>query len=292
MKKIIALLLTAVLALSICGCSNTENRSVEIETTVVQQDDIDGYEYANFDTYNSYAEDNGLKGTKVYIKGVVKSVFDFAQSCNMSVVSEDEGRWLVSFLGSDYNEVAEDLFDDKEIVCFGEYGGFSDVVLMPVIHIDKIEISGKTYTASDIEEQVTEEPTTMEPTTVKIAEPQTETTNVYTELYSNNDLVLYYVSAEKYKYEDDKAIVNFFVENKTDKVLELSSGLIVLDGISYNKSIMSDEVAANSKGYIDASIENTQNFNPSSIGLTFTYKEPYSSVDTWEKVIVSETKIK
>lgn len=272
--KIISILvaLITIFTFTACGSSSTEDaESTAKETTAAE--DYDGYSYGYFEKYNSYAKDNGLGDTPIYIKGTVKSVFDFKNMCNLSVESEDGGKWLITFIDAPYSDKANGLFDGQEITCFGKYTGYSDIFLMPSIFIDYIMIGVTSYTSYDIVEETTIELTTevQVETEETTTQKQSGTEDSFTKLYSDDNITLYYCSTEKYKYKDNKAVVNFFVENNTDKTLSIISGLIVLDGISYNKSAMSDDVAANSKGYIDATIENTTNFSPKSIGLVFSY---------------------
>ena len=162
MKKILAIGLIFVLVIgTLCSCdveSNNKKPSKEHNTSKVsqKQKDIDGYEYAVYDKFNSYAEDNGLKGTKIYVKGTVKSVIDYADSCELSIKTSDSERWIASFVYASYTDLANELFDEQEVTCFGTYGGYSDAFLMPVIYIDKVQIGSKTYTAEDIEEVLRE----------------------------------------------------------------------------------------------------------------------------------------
>lgn len=165
-----------IVALSIFGCSKSEKNNLEQETTEAYK--RDGYEYADFERFNSYAEDNGLSETKIFIKGTVKSVANFESYCVLSVISEDNGRWACSYINLECTEKIKEIFDEKEIICFGEYRGYSDVFLMPSLVIEKIELNDKIYTAENLkkfQEPTTEaEITTEQPTTKKATEPTTE----------------------------------------------------------------------------------------------------------------------
>ena len=179
MRKILLITLAIITLLTATSCGTTNDVDNDVDSsskqiseteTTEKIEDIDGYSYGYFDKYNSYAEDNGLEDTPIYIKGTVKSVFEYANVCNLSVESEDGGRWLITFLTTNYVDKANELFDEKKITCFGKYQGYSDVFLMPAIFIDEIRMGDEIYTDKDIIEETTTEPPT-EPTT---AEPTTE----------------------------------------------------------------------------------------------------------------------
>lgn len=200
MKRFISVLLVIVIAVSICGCTSSKSTNTETEPTEGYK--RDDYEYADFERFNSYAEDNGLSETKIFIKGTVKSVCDFEDFCVLSVVSEDKGRWACSYLNLEYNEKVDEIFDEKEIVCFGEYRGFSDVFLMPSISIDKIELNDKIYTAENLkrlQEPTTEtEITTEQSTTKKATEPATEkpTENTNKVIFNNMGVKITYTGID------------------------------------------------------------------------------------------------
>lgn len=162
-KKILLTLVVAALAIyaTACGSNNdtssTENNSQISSSTLEKGEkndetnsEIDGYRYADFDKYNSYAENNGLGDTPVYIKGVVKSVSEHEDICTLSVVSEDGGKWLVIFAGVECTDEVKEIFDEKDVTCFGVYQGFSDVFQMPAIFADKVKVGINTYNTTDL----------------------------------------------------------------------------------------------------------------------------------------------
>ena len=126
----------------------------ELPTEKEKHEDIDGYEYAEFDKFNSYAKDNGLENTKIYIKGTIKSVSDLTSAemstTDFSISTGEKEGWLALFVFVPYKEKMNTFFKDKEVTCFGTYVGWSDVMLKPSILADKIIVDGKTYTTSDI----------------------------------------------------------------------------------------------------------------------------------------------
>lgn len=234
MKKILAIGLIFVLVIgTLCSCdveSNNKKPSKEHNTSKVsqKQKDIDGYEYAVYDKFNSYAEDNGLKGTKIYVKGTVKSVIDYADSCELSIKTSDSERWIASFVYASYTDLANELFDEQEVTCFGTYGGYSDAFLMPVIYIDKVQIGSKTYTAEDIEEGeddfAEEKTTTVQPT--KKAKPKQKKKSTNQVIFNNRGIKLTFTGTAKNEYETG---LKFLVENNSSQ-----DYTIQLDDVSVN----------------------------------------------------------
>lgn len=293
MKKIISIFLIVVLSISICGCSISKNSSTEPEAT--EEYTRDGYEYADFERFNSYAKDNGLDGTEVFVEGTVKSVSDFNDLCVLSVITEDNGRWLCSFIDLEYSEEVEKIFDEQGVVCFGKYRGFSDIFLMPSIFLDKIELGNKIYTAENLkklQEPTTEEQaTTEQPTTQKATEPTTQKptdiTDPMTLLYEDSEIAIYCSDIESGGYFSlDKVNVHLFVENKMDKSITIQADTVILDGISYNNVICSDPISSNTKGMIEITVMDCDNTSPSTVGADLRYFD----TDTYDNEV--ELKIK
>lgn len=125
--------------------SSVETSSKE-ENTVIHED-IDGFKYADFDTYNSYASENGLGNTKVYINAHVNEIIDISPYGSLIASSDDGGKWLLSI---GYTSVfplenLEETFNDKDIQCFGLYTGYSDITKTPAMMVTKIKYDGKIY---------------------------------------------------------------------------------------------------------------------------------------------------
>lgn len=228
MKKIITLLLAFALSVGVCGCVNTDTteKSNEIVTTenstesekkenIKHYSEIDGYEYANFEKYNSYAEDNGLGDTPVYIKGTVKSVSENKGICISSIASEDGGKWLVVFAGVKYTDEIKDILDEETITCFGTYQGFSDIFQMPAIFVDKVKVDNKTYENKDL--IALSEPVQSESTTEKatVTEPVTESEDKSTNkvIFDNNGIKVIYTGIEK---DNFYTRVKMYIENNSN----------------------------------------------------------------------------
>lgn len=126
-------------------------------------------------------------------------------------------------------------------------------------------------------EPKTEKPTEpeTEPPTPKPTEPPTEAPTSITDtlplIFSNDEFDIYFVSAKPYEYDDTETLVKFLINNKYNTQIEFQADTIILDGISYSDIIMSDPVSANSLGYIEATVEDCSNSNPSSVGGDLSY---------------------
>jgi len=116
------------------------------EYEVVQTiDTVGGYEFGEYDKFNSYAEDNGLKYTKIFIYGTCTEITTGGSSIGCLVENGDD-KWLVGLW--EINEFGEKDFSflvGKEIFIFGKYMGFSDVWERPGLFIDTIICDGEVY---------------------------------------------------------------------------------------------------------------------------------------------------
>lgn len=121
--------------------TTTESKNIETESKAGEY--IDGFEVADYDKFNSYASENGLDGTYVYIEGKVLNQTKLADTefpiISLTVEQEDGNRWSVAFVSEEKLDISE-----KNVRAFGMYAGYSDVVNLPVINIltedlDKID---------------------------------------------------------------------------------------------------------------------------------------------------------
>lgn len=144
MKKIIVIVICVLL---LAGCGNKigekpddiseeeANQIVEeAEETIREAYSIDGFEKAEYEKFNSYASENGIGDTPIYIEGKVinQTELEDGKSANaqlpqiVCIVEEDgENRWSVSYYGETLD------IDDKNVRIFGTYIGFSDVFNLP-----------------------------------------------------------------------------------------------------------------------------------------------------------------
>lgn len=109
---------------------------------------IGGFENAsiNYDKYNSYASENGLGDTLIYIEGSVLNQTKFDNSDSetptlaLVIEQEDSNRWCVSVTSD--SKIKE--IEGKKVRIFGTYMGFSDVMNLPgmAIFVDDTEYMG------------------------------------------------------------------------------------------------------------------------------------------------------
>lgn len=152
MKKMFTLILCCII---LAGCSNEANHTDEeevTESTYFEQEEIlsenetefiGAFEKAKYDKFNSYASENGLGDTLIYIEGKVLNQTKFDDSDSeipvlaLVVEQEDGNRWCVSV--TSHSKIEE--IDGKNVRIFGTYMGFSDVMNLPgmAVFIDDTE---------------------------------------------------------------------------------------------------------------------------------------------------------
>lgn len=138
-------------------------------------------------------------------------------------------------------------------------------------------------------ENETEAPT-KKPTEPPTEKP-TEFEDTLTELYSDNDITVYYSDTEQYPYSDDEADVHFYIKNKMDKSITIQADTVILDGRSYNQVVCSNPISAHSEGMIEVSIDNCKNFNPSTVGADLRYFDS-DNFDSTVKMNLISKKVK
>lgn len=142
-KRFIALLLFGILV-GLTGCEKQDTYSEEkanelidkAEETVREAESIDGFEKADYERFNSYAYENGLGDTPIYIEGKVinQTELEDGKSTNaqlpqiVCIVEDDNGnRWSVSY----YSNGSPLEIEGENVRIFGTYLGFSDVFNLP-----------------------------------------------------------------------------------------------------------------------------------------------------------------
>ena len=86
-------------------------------------------------------------------------------------------------------------------------------------------------------------------------------------LYSDDNVEFYYGYAERYPYSSDNSEIEVYllVRNKTDITVEIQNETLIVDGRSYNNTIMSDPVLPHSTGYVNISVRDYSGPAPASI---------------------------
>ena len=139
-KLLVALALAAVV---LVGCGNSGEKSKYDVTTesaeelqdtekskeaLAETEYIDGFERADYDKFNSYAYENGLEYTPIYIEGKVLNQTKIDGDSDLSTIhlvveQQDGNRWVASLISD--SEIYG--IENKSVRIFGEYTGFSDV---------------------------------------------------------------------------------------------------------------------------------------------------------------------
>ncbi len=102
-------------------------------------DFFNGYEFGEFDKYNSPASENGHDGDLIWISGKLNSVFESETGAYWGIVkNDDDKQWLIilDWIFND-REKYDDLID-KDIYVIGSYMGYSSVLNMPAMTMCEI----------------------------------------------------------------------------------------------------------------------------------------------------------
>ncbi len=161
-KKYFGVFPVLIIAIAVSACGNRTDLPAETESTIEetevvavetdnQSEDLfdvpsgfyRNYEEAEYDKFNSYARDNGLEDTKIWIEGLSDGVMTM-KSDDMDIyyttIEQEDGRkWLVG-LDTSIMSIAGDYEGIKgHVLCFrGSYRGFSDVYEMPAMCMTKM----------------------------------------------------------------------------------------------------------------------------------------------------------
>lgn len=144
MKKLMILILTICFLLLIgCGENKNQLQNESEGQTVQEENKIDGFEKPEYDKFNSYASENGLGKTLVYIEGKVLSQTKLEDNEIVAIIieQEDKNRWVVAMPP----KAKIEQLKEQTLRIFGSYGGYSDVFNLPAINLasEKIEENEK-----------------------------------------------------------------------------------------------------------------------------------------------------
>ena len=108
---------------------------------------VDGYQFGEFDTYNSYASENGLGDTLIWFNGVYDAVstMDLPEvkdglQVYTAIVADEEGHdWLIQLDLNEFGPIEKytDL-QGHQLCILGLYQGYSDVYEMPAIMMEQM----------------------------------------------------------------------------------------------------------------------------------------------------------
>lgn len=138
------LLMLSVVLLVLC-CNTGTSAKDEIRDYAV----ANGYQQADFDKYNSPAEENGLGNSKVYFSGKVKELTK-VENYKIALIQDEtntKGVWGV--LAFD-NNIYSRLKENTKVTVFGYYSGFSNAINAPVVYYANGYINGNWYEYDDI----------------------------------------------------------------------------------------------------------------------------------------------
>ena len=111
----------------------------------VPQNFTDGYEKAVFSKFNSFASDNGLAGTKLYLDCIIDeiSIVDTGENIVIVAYLIDDGnnKWIA--LLNETSLVNEKEYNNvigKPLIFCATYDGYSTKVNMPFLYLDELYI--------------------------------------------------------------------------------------------------------------------------------------------------------
>lgn len=120
------ILILLVFLLLITGCGNSSEESIVY---------LDGFEKAEYDKFNSYASENGLDGTLIYVEGRVVEKENVGDDLALVLQQDDGNKWLV---GVPQTKEIEEI-NGKSLRIYGEYLGYSDVYDLPSLMVSAEE---------------------------------------------------------------------------------------------------------------------------------------------------------
>lgn len=137
------LILVVLCCLVLVGCGNgasasydeTEGETArELADNAKEADFIGAFEKAEYDKFNSYASENGLSDTLIYVEGVILNSVVLEDMAEFTLQQEDGNRWTVGMpiLSEEDAKIIEENID-QNVMVFGTYTGYSDVFNLPAI---------------------------------------------------------------------------------------------------------------------------------------------------------------
>lgn len=120
------ILILLVFLLLITGCGNSSEESIVY---------LDGFEKAEYEKFNSYASENGLDGTLIYVEGRVVEKENVGDDLALVLQQDDGNKWLV---GVPQTKEIEEI-NGKSLRIYGEYLGYSDVYDLPSLMVSAEE---------------------------------------------------------------------------------------------------------------------------------------------------------
>ena len=108
-----------------------------------------GFEYADYNKFNSTADENGLENTPVYIvsNNITSSVYDSSPAAASYFVAEcNGGEWLVATgILNNSEEISRAVKSAETVIEYGQYIGYSSVKNAPSMACTQLIIDNKVY---------------------------------------------------------------------------------------------------------------------------------------------------
>ena len=101
-----------------------------------------GYELAEYDKYNSPAEENGRDGDYIYIIAENIEKID-----NGLLIKTSEGNWLIPTASFD-EDITNDIIKSDNVKIYGSYMGYSEVYKCPAMLGERYVADGKVYVST------------------------------------------------------------------------------------------------------------------------------------------------
>lgn len=150
MKKIF--ILCSICCLILTGCVNESNYSgekeriessysnsgeilsEEQENNEQEPEFIGAFEKAEYNKYNSYASENGLGNTLIYVEGIILNKTIIGDNMMEFTLEQTDGnRWTIGMPINSEDEKNIEGIIEQNVRAFGTYTGYSDVFNLPAM---------------------------------------------------------------------------------------------------------------------------------------------------------------
>ncbi len=149
-NRLFSLGLCITMMISLCGCRSTKKAGSTGQSDQHQTENktegktIAGFEKAEYEKFNSFAKDNGLRGTRIYFDGVIGDVryvlidqsIPGSDSLYLSITQDDGKEWLLKFMPEPITDRTKlESMAGKKVRAFCVYEGLSNDYLKPAVSL-------------------------------------------------------------------------------------------------------------------------------------------------------------
>lgn len=107
-----------------------------------------------------------------------------------------------------------------------------------------------------------------------------------TTVYEDSKVKIDFLRVEKYKYGDDRVNVYFDAKNKTNETILIQNDTVVINGRSYDHTVMSDPVLPYTTGNVNVSVKDTNiSGNVNTVGGQFRIISDAKSFKSYDAVL-------